>query len=85
MGGIIERQPGSGEALPDHGDEELLLRAEQLEHVWLRDANAFGDGLNGRTVQPVSREFGHRCGDDLLAAFVGSEAGGGATTVMAGA
>jgi hypothetical protein len=47
--------------------EQLLLRAEQPEHIGLRDARATGDRLGRGAGQPGARELVLGKGEDLLA------------------
>ena len=69
---MLEPRRGAVEAVADGGQEQLLLRPEQLEQVGLRHAGAAGDrGRRGARVAAL-RELDRGCGDDLVAAFVGA-------------
>ena len=50
---------------PHGGDEELLLGAEELEEVGLRDADPLGDRLHRRAVQAADGELTSGGLDDL--------------------
>ena len=64
-----EHPHGALEGAPHGRDEELLLGAEQLEEVGLRDADLLGDRLDRRAVEPADRELAHGDLDDLAPAL----------------
>ncbi len=70
LGRPLEHLERLAEAAGDDGPEELLLRAEETEHVGLGDARAAGDVLGRRSVEPALGELVERRVEDLLAAFV---------------
>ena len=74
--GRLEGDPRPAEPVAHGGDEEVLLRAEQLEEVRLAHAGALGDRVGRGAVVARPRELGHRGGDDLVASLVGGKAGG---------
>ncbi len=55
------------EAPCDHGQVELLLRAEQPEDVRLGDPRQAGDLVGRGPVQALRRKFGDRCIENVLA------------------
>ena len=75
-GGLVEDEAGPSEPMADDGQEELALRAEQLEQVWLRDTDRAGDRVGRRPRVPALGELMERGDDDRVAAFVGRLAGG---------
>ena len=74
-GCLLEDAPRPLEPVADDGQEQLPLRAEQLEHVWLRDADRAGDRLGRGAGVAAFGELVERGDDDRLAAFVGGLAG----------
>ena len=73
--GPLHRLPGLLEAEADDGQEELLLRAEQLEHVRLGDAGPGGDRLGRRADEAAGRELLDAGGDDRVAPLIGGHPG----------
>ena len=74
----LEELERLAEAAGDDRREELLLRAEEPEHVRLRDPGPPGDVLGRGAVEPARGELLERRVEDLLAALgLGLPGGGG--------
>ena len=67
---LAEDRHGALEAAPHGRDEEVLLGAEELEQVGLRDADPLGDRLDRRAVQAADGELVDGRLDDLAAALL---------------
>ena len=72
LGRPLERLERLAEAAGDGRLEELLLRAEEAEHVRLRDAGASRDLLGRRAVQAALGELVEGGVEDVRPAFGGS-------------
>ena len=64
-GGVHEDEARALEAMANRRQEELALGAEQLEEVWLRDADPPRDRFGGGAGIPARREFDQGGADDL--------------------
>ncbi len=75
---VSKCEPGPPEAVADRGQEQVLLRAEELEEVRLADAGAAGDGLGRGAVDSRSSANSVMAALTIVvAALVGGHPGGG--------
>ena len=73
--GCFEAAGDLRKAVADSGQEEFLLRSEQLEQVWLRDAGATSDRLRWGPGEAATGEF-HDCRrDDGFSSLVCCQSG----------
>ena len=74
--GSLEGEPRPPEAAADDREEQVLLRAEQLEDVRLGHAGVPGDRIGRRAHEPACRELLRRGRDDHTASLVGRHPAG---------